>query len=85
MLITGLALVGYALCAQKMNLTRYFSKLAALDPKEHAKPVPATTRRQSAKSIAAAEAKAAVEAAKDIKKLRAAILLRLNQSMEGSK
>ena len=75
------------LCAQKMNLTRYFSKLAALDPKEHAKPVPATTttRRQSAKSIAAAEAKAAVEAAKDIKKLRAAILLRLNQSMEGSK
>lgn len=66
---------------QKMNLTRYFPKLAGLEKEQLAKAA-AIGKRQS-RSAAAALEKRVNETLRDPKKLRAEILKRLNTSMEG--
>ena len=79
-----------------MNLTRYFPKLAALDEEQlkqqalQQQPPPTkakTTGKKRGKNALAKEAESAAKEMTSIlddpAKLRAAILTRLNQSMEG--
>ena len=74
-----------------MNLTRYFPKLAALDEDQMRMKAAAanesnagsTTRKKRGKSASSAAANQTGQMEMDSKKMKAAILTRLNQSMEG--